>query len=147
MKLQGAYKAIKSNPLLDVGIQSARWMSKFLLNASSGGALTTSQDNWFHCLTALTVRKFFLIFNTSLASCNLSPFLHVLHSGMMKSWSCPCSVWQPFKYLKSAIISPLCHLFSRLNMPSSFSLFLIGLGFQLPDQPPLLPSSELVPIC
>ena len=42
-----------------------RW-SNFLLKASSVGALTTSQVDWFHCPTALTAKKFFRIFRLKL---------------------------------------------------------------------------------
>ena len=72
------------------------YKSKFFLNASCAGALTTSQGNWYHCLTTLIIRKFFLVFNQNLASCNLSPLLRVLYFGMIENRSCPSSVWQPF---------------------------------------------------
>ena len=49
---------------------SARWLSKFFLNASSVGAFNNSWGKWFHCHTTLTVRRFFLIFNQNLASIN-----------------------------------------------------------------------------
>ena len=61
---------------------SARWLSKLFLNASSVGALTNSWGNWFHCRTALTVRKLFLRLNQNLASFNLSSLCPALwHDG------------------------------------------------------------------
>ena len=46
IKLEWPYKAIDANPLLNAGIQIEGYLSggclKFLLNASSVGALTTS---------------------------------------------------------------------------------------------------------
>ena len=114
---------------------SGRWFSKFLLNASSIGVITTSQSSWFHCCTTLTVGKFFLIFTLNLASYNLSPSLCVLQSGMIENRSCPSSVWQPFKYLKSAIISPLSLLFLKVKHAQFFQPFFLRLGFQPPDHP------------
>ena len=64
-------------------------------------------SGWFPCRTVLTVKKFLLIFSRNLASCRLSPLLHVLHSGLIKNRSCPSSAGLPFKDLKSALSSPL----------------------------------------
>ena len=75
VKLEGAYKAIKSNPLLSAGIQSKHICQVIFFKVSDVGAFNNSQDNWFHCHTALTVRKFFLIFNRNLASFDLCPAL------------------------------------------------------------------------
>ena len=59
MKLGGAYKAIQPKPLLSLRIKIKLYLTDDCpLNASSVGGLTTSQGNWFHCCTALTVRKF-----------------------------------------------------------------------------------------
>ena len=68
--------------------RSDRGWSDFLLDTSSVGALTASQSHGFPCRTALTVKKFFLIFCRKLASCNLSPLLHVMHSGIFENRSC-----------------------------------------------------------
>ena len=94
MNLEGAYKAIKSNSLLNAGIQSkdVYQVIIFFLNASSVEAFTNSKGNWVYHCTALTFRKFSLIFNQNLASFNLSPLLRVLHSGMIENGSWPSSV-------------------------------------------------------
>ena len=53
--VEGVYKAIKLKPLLNAGIQikADRWLSNFLLKASSVGAFTTSWG--FYLVTLLFV--------------------------------------------------------------------------------------------
>ena len=52
--------------------------SKRFLNTSRDGDSTTSLESLFQCLTTLSVKKFFLIFNLKLPWRNLRPFPLIL---------------------------------------------------------------------
>ena len=52
--------------------------SNLALNTAREGASTTSLGNFFHCLTTLTGKSFFLISNQNLPSFSLKPLPLVL---------------------------------------------------------------------
>ena len=54
------------------------------LECLQGGAAETSLGNLFQCLTALTVKNFFLISSLNLRSSSLKPFLLVLSLRVLK---------------------------------------------------------------
>ena len=56
------------------------------LNVSRDRVMTTSLDNLFWCLTALTVEDFFLISNLNLPPLSLKPFLLVLSTSTPRSF-------------------------------------------------------------
>lgn len=73
---------------------------------------------------AFTVRIFlFPRFYFNLFCCGLNPRPHVLPFAVRKNNFPPSSLWQPLKYLTTAVVPPLRFLFCRLNIPSSSSLF------------------------
>ena len=84
---KGCYKAMNPTPCsMQNTSQSSsdRWLSNFLLNASSVGALPTAWGNCFHYHAALPVKKFFPDIQPK-SGCSMSPLLPRLHSGMIKS--------------------------------------------------------------
>ena len=52
--------------------------SKWFLNTSGDGDSTTSMGSLFQCLTTLSVKKFFLLYNINLPQCNWKPFPLIL---------------------------------------------------------------------
>ncbi|KAG8130038.1 hypothetical protein E2320_016629 [Naja naja] len=66
----------------------------------------------------LTVRKF-LISRLNLSLFSFHSLFLVWPSGALENKLTPSSPWQPLKYWKTAIMSPLVLLFTRLAMPSS----------------------------
>ena len=84
---------------------SDRGLSNYSLECLRVEMPTPSQGHRFHCHTALTVKKVFPDICLKLVSCSLSPWWHVLHSGMIENRSWPSSIWLSFKYLKNAIVS------------------------------------------
>uniref|UniRef100_A0A8C8RN79 Kinesin-like protein unc-104 n=1 Tax=Pelusios castaneus TaxID=367368 RepID=A0A8C8RN79_9SAUR len=72
-------------------------LSNRTLNVSKDRDSTTSLGNPFQCFTTLLVRKFFLISNLDLPSCNLKPLLLVLSSVTLENSLAPSSLEQPFK--------------------------------------------------
>lgn len=87
------------------------------------GKITTSVSRLF-CYIDHAVRERFLIIKQNQVSCNLYLLLLALISVVMENHFCPSFPWHSFMFLKMDIMSSLNLLFSRLNLPSFFSLSL-----------------------
>lgn len=94
-----------------------------LLNNSRGGASSTSPCNLLQCNSTLQVKNFFLVSNLNLSSLSLKQLPLVLSLwALVKSLS-PSLLYVPFVYWKATVRSPQGLLCSRLNKPSSLTLF------------------------
>lgn len=95
-------------PLPSSGIQYYsilnRWSSRWL-NTSCKGDSTPSQVSLFYCWTVLTFRKYYLMSNQNLLFCHLNQLFLVACSGTTSNNPVPCSTWDSFRSLKTAIIS------------------------------------------
>uniref|UniRef100_A0A8C5RCP4 Ubiquitin carboxyl-terminal hydrolase n=2 Tax=Laticauda laticaudata TaxID=8630 RepID=A0A8C5RCP4_LATLA len=95
--------------------QRAKYLETYEVT-SSDEAPTTSEHKLFHCLIVLTVRKFLLISRLNLSLFSFHPLFLVWPSGALENCLTPSSsLWQPLKYWKTAIMSPLVLLFTSLN--------------------------------
>ena len=102
--------------------QVLRAQSSLTLSVSKDGASTVPLDNLCQCLTALTVKDFYLTSNLNLSSLDLKPFPHVLSQQTL--FTCPLLSYKlPCRYCGSCQVSQ-SFLFSRMHNPSSFSLSL-----------------------
>jgi len=77
--------------------------SKCFLNTFRDGGSTTPLGSLFQCLTTLSVKKFFLIFNLNLPWLNLRPFPLVVSPVNREKRPTPFSLQSPFRYLKRAV--------------------------------------------
>lgn len=104
-----------------------------LYNTFSAGVSTASPGSTCHCLTFPTVERFFGIFNLNLLLLKLQAVgpRPSLCNKREKVFS--LFLWHPFRYLRTASMFPLKHLFCKLNMSISFSLFLSDLPPKPPD--------------
>uniref|UniRef100_A0A670ID72 Uncharacterized protein n=1 Tax=Podarcis muralis TaxID=64176 RepID=A0A670ID72_PODMU len=87
--------AIESNPLPSRKHHQSTpdiWLSSLCLKTSKEGDSTTLLGSKFQCRTALTVRKFFLMFRWNLLSCSLDPLLRVRFSGAAENNLSPSSI-------------------------------------------------------
>uniref|UniRef100_A0A8C4YMK5 SRCR domain-containing protein n=1 Tax=Gopherus evgoodei TaxID=1825980 RepID=A0A8C4YMK5_9SAUR len=80
------------------------------------------QPSYSMVLLFLQLKSLFLRFNLNLLCCSLYPLPLVLPSVARENTFSPSFLWQPFKYLKSTVMSPLNLLFSKLNILSFCSL-------------------------
>ena len=72
-----------------------------VLNTSGDGDSTTSVGSLFHCLTTLSVKKFFLISNLNLPWHNLRPFYFI----SLRPHPVTCHQWEETNLALSAITS------------------------------------------
>ncbi|CAI5785063.1 Hypothetical predicted protein [Podarcis lilfordi] len=95
IELEETTRAIESNPLPSRKHHQSTpdiWLSSLCLKTSKEGDSTTLLGSKFHCQTALTVRKFFLMFRWNLLSCSLDPLLRVRFSGAAENNLSPSSM-------------------------------------------------------
>lgn len=76
-------------------------------------------------------KGFFPEIKTNLLCYRLYPLLHIWPSVTNKNSCSPSSQWQPFKYLKTTVLSSLNVPFSKLDIPSSPNLSSYSLNSNL----------------
>lgn len=89
-----------------------------LLNTCRNGNLTISLGSLFQSLTALSVKKFFIISNLNLTWWNVRQFALILSLVIWERRPTHTVLWPPFRQLQRVIRSLLSLIFSRLNNPS-----------------------------
>lgn len=98
-------------------------MSSRLLNVSNERDLTISLDSLYQCSVTCTVKTMFLRFGGNLLCLVLCPLPLVLSLGTTKKNLALSSLLPHCRYLRTLTNSPQSLFFSRLNSPSSVSLF------------------------
>lgn len=76
--------------------------------------------------TVLRVIKFLLTCRLMFPRCSISLLLALLSFTNENNWSSSLFLLCPFTYFQPAIMSPICHLCSSLNMSGSLGCFLRG---------------------